>query len=84
LLLSCVFARKFWFKLLQRVGLQFLAPQIGEGFFDDWWALGKNRFEGWVSLQKGLNSFVILGMWTCGFIVTSVFGGVSPSLTACW
>jgi hypothetical protein len=64
LLLSCVFARKFWFKLLQRVGLQFLAPQIGEEFFDDWWALGKNQFEGWVSLQKGLSSLVILGMWT--------------------
>jgi hypothetical protein len=64
LLLSCVFARMFWSKLLQRVGLQFLATQIGEEFFDDWWALGKNQFEGWVSLQKGLNSLVTLGMWT--------------------
>ena len=37
LLLSCVFAREFWFKLLQRVGLQFLAPRIGEELFNDWW-----------------------------------------------
>jgi hypothetical protein len=30
-------ARDFWFSLLQRVGLQILAPEIGEEFFDDWW-----------------------------------------------
>jgi len=59
LLLSCVFAREFWFKLLQRVGLQFLSPQIGEELFDDWW----ERINVHVGhqLQKGLNSPVILG-----------------------
>lgn len=37
LLLSCVFAGDFWFRLFHRVGLQILAPRIGEELFDDWW-----------------------------------------------
>jgi hypothetical protein len=37
LLLSCVFAREFWFSLLQRVGLQHLCPQMEDVCFDDWW-----------------------------------------------
>ena len=59
LLLSCVFAGDFWFRLFHRVGLQILAPRIGEELFDDWWekiilAIGEQ-------LQKGLSSLVILG-----------------------
>jgi len=48
--------------LLQSVGLQILAPQIGEEFFDDWWE--KIILAAGGQLQKGLNSFVILGAWT--------------------
>ena len=62
LLLSCVFARNFLFSVFQRVGLQILAPQIGEEFFDDWWE--KIILAAGGQLQKGLNSFVILGAWT--------------------
>jgi hypothetical protein len=79
LLLSCVFAREFWFKLLQRVGLRFLAPLIDEEFFDDWWeriivSVGHQ-------IQKGLNSLVILGAWTLWILRNKcVFDGVSPVL----
>jgi hypothetical protein len=54
LLLSCVFARNFLFRVFQRVGLQILAPQIGEEFFDDWWE--KIILAAGGQLQKGLNS----------------------------
>ena len=57
-----------WFKLLQRVGLQFLALQIDEEFFDDWWE--RINLNAGYQLQKGLNPLVILGTWT--FIVISV------------
>jgi hypothetical protein len=35
LAISCIFAWDFWFRLFQRAGLQILAPQIGEEFFDN-------------------------------------------------
>jgi hypothetical protein len=35
LLTSCVFAREFWFKLLERVGLQEFAPQPEVLSFED-------------------------------------------------
>jgi len=76
--LSCVFAREFWFKLLQIVGLQFLAPQIDE-FFDDWW--DRINLNAGYQLQKCLNSLVILGAWTLWIHCNKcVFDGVSPSL----
>lgn len=36
LLVGCVFAREFWFLLLQRVRLQRLSPQPTIASFDDW------------------------------------------------
>ena len=48
--------------MLQSAGLQILAPQIGEEFFDDWWEKVILAVGG--QLQKGLNSLVILGVWT--------------------
>jgi hypothetical protein len=33
LLIGCVFAREFWFKLLSQVNIQNMAPQLGDGAF---------------------------------------------------
>lgn len=46
LLLSCVFSQQAWFIILQRLGQQALAPQIGELSFDDWWEQSSKRLEG--------------------------------------
>jgi len=70
LLLSCVFAREFWFKLLQRVGLQFLAPLIDEVFFDDWWK--RIIVNVGTSYRKASTPLSSLGLGPCGFIVISV------------
>jgi hypothetical protein len=57
LLVGCVFARQFWFFLLQRVGLASLAPQPFS--LDEWW---RHAFDSTNDpAQKGLNSLTILG-----------------------
>jgi hypothetical protein len=59
LLVSCVFSRRVWFNILQRVGLQGLSPQPKDIFLDDWCA-GTNRgIDG--QARKGLKSLIILG-----------------------
>ncbi|RCV11247.1 hypothetical protein SETIT_2G170900v2, partial [Setaria italica] len=79
LLLGCVFAREFWFKLLQTVGQQALAPQIGEVSFDDWWERAVSGAG--EQLHKGLNSLIILGAWILwNHRNRCVFDGVSPNL----
>ena len=78
LLVSCVFAREFWFVLLRRMGLQALSPQ-DEPSFDDWWAKAESRMDG--SHKKGLNSLIILGAWTIwNHRNRCVFDGTPPSL----
>jgi hypothetical protein len=62
MLIGCVFARGFWFKLLSQVNIQSLAPQIGEEAFMNWWKMICTHVHG--VAQEGLNSFVILGAWT--------------------
>jgi hypothetical protein len=37
LLTCCVFARDFWFQLLQQINLQQLEPQPHDGSFMNWW-----------------------------------------------
>jgi hypothetical protein len=39
LLISCTFARKFWFHLLHKVGPNNLSPQQDEISFDNWWLM---------------------------------------------
>jgi hypothetical protein len=80
LLLSCIFAREFWFRLLQKFGMQSLAPQLAETSFDDWWEkiLGETEEQ----TKQGLNSVVILGAWTLWKHRNNcVFDGVPPNLT---
>jgi hypothetical protein len=42
LLLSCVYAKEVWFKLLRRAGLQFLTP-VQHPLLADWWLFQRKR-----------------------------------------
>jgi hypothetical protein len=71
-----VFAREFWFQLLQFVGLAALTPQPSDSFAD-WW----EKVEGLVcdELRAGLNSLSHLGSWTIWKLRNDcVFNGASP------
>ncbi|CAO2038521.1 unnamed protein product [Urochloa humidicola] len=61
LLLSCVFARQVWYVVLQRFGLQALAPHLEDISFEDWWHKVSTRVNG--QTQRGLNSIIILVSW---------------------
>jgi hypothetical protein len=61
-LIGCVFAREFWFKLLLQVNLQFLAPQSEDSAFLEWWRTLCTKVS--AIARDGLNSLVILGVWT--------------------
>ena len=43
LLVSCVFARQMWFYILQRFGLQELAPNLEDENFDEWWVNARRQ-----------------------------------------
>jgi hypothetical protein len=62
LLGSCVFTRQVWFNKFSKIGLQALAPQVGNISFDDWWETINSRVEG--QIRKGLNSVIILCAWS--------------------
>jgi hypothetical protein len=62
LLVGCVFARQFWFILLQRVELAALAPLPAVASFDEWWRQASDSVSGIV--RKGLNPLIMLGAWT--------------------
>jgi hypothetical protein len=62
MLLPCVFARQFWFSFLQRVNLEELPPQLENISFMERWRRIDEESLG--SIQKGLNSLIILGAWT--------------------
>ena len=48
LLVSCVFDRQLWFSILQRFGLQVLAPNLEDEIFEEWWANASGRVSGQV------------------------------------
>ena len=83
LLVTCVFARHFWFCLLRRFGLQELSPSADEGCFADWWSKVNNLVDGQV--QKGLNYLIILGAWSLWkHRNRCVFDGMAPNLGVAW
>jgi hypothetical protein len=80
-MLSCVFAREFWYKVLQKVQLQDLAPQPGERSFMEWWQGQIRELQG--PSKKGLNSLIILGAWILWkHRNRCVFYGIAPNMVA--
>ena len=79
LLVSCVFARQFWYHFLRQVGLHSLSPQPSDTSFDSWWEQAIGATSG--LMQKGLNSLIVLGAWTLwNHRNRCVFYGIVPSL----
>jgi hypothetical protein len=79
LLVSYVFARQFWFFLLQHFGIHQFCPQLTDSSFDLWWENSSNTAAGLT--RKGFNSLVILGAWTLwNHRNRYVFDGATPSL----
>jgi hypothetical protein len=79
MLIGCVFAREFWFKLLLQVNLQLLAPQSEDSAFLEWWRTLCTKVSG--IARDGLNSLVILGVWTLWKQHNGcVFDNKSPSI----
>ena len=79
ILVSCVFARQFWYFLLRQVRLHVLAPQPSDSSFDGWWEKTSSAVNG--ETKKGLNSLIILGDWTLwNHRNRCVFDGVTCSV----
>jgi hypothetical protein len=79
ILLSCVFARDIWCKVLSTVGLQFLTPGICDSIQQEWLSAAVSQVP---KVQKGLNSFIILAVWWLWKHRTlCVFERASPSST---
>lgn len=83
LLLSCFFAREFWFLLFKSFGLQSLAPQQDDCSFMRWWEQISTRVE--VSMRKGVNSLVVWGLGAYGStaIVRCLMGLLPTCLLCC-
>ena len=58
---SCVFARQFWFAILQPLNLTRLTPTRSI-IFADWWKKAVRKLQ--KQHRKGFNSLCILGAWT--------------------
>jgi hypothetical protein len=79
LLVSCVFARSYWFRLLGQVNLQDFTPQVHEENTMLWWKRCGVQLHG--IAKKGLNSLISLGLWIrWNHRNACVFDGLSPCL----
>ncbi|KAF8666413.1 hypothetical protein HU200_053520 [Digitaria exilis] len=79
LLISCVFSRQVWFNILQRLGLQAVAPQPEDHSFESWWDQASRRVAD--QARKGLNSAIILVAWSLWIHRNRCdFDGLLPSL----
>jgi hypothetical protein len=82
LLISCVFAKHFWYLLLRRSGLPNLSSDNALCSLEDyWWSRAVDKVPR--DLQLGFNSLVILGAWSLWRHRNDcVFNGRSPSLAS--
>jgi len=78
ILTTCVFARQFWYAILQPLSLESLTPTRRVNFAD-WWRKAEKRIQ--KQHKKGFNSLCILGAWTLQKHRNAcVFDGSSPNL----
>ena len=61
LLTSCPFSREVWFKVLQKVGWEMVAPSMHTYSFASWWAAARKQLP--KTSRCGFDSFVILVCW---------------------
>jgi hypothetical protein len=79
ILVSCVFSREVWFRVLSLVGLQRCTPEPGEENFQEWWQAAELKVP--KQARSGFNSLVSLVVW-CFWKQRNacVFDGVSPEV----
>jgi len=79
LLTSCVFARQFWFSILQPLNLTALVPNRRCASLAEWWKKSWRKIP--KQHRKGFNSLVILGAWTLWKQRNAcVFDGATPNI----
>jgi hypothetical protein len=79
ILTTCVFAREFWFTILNTIGLAARTPDQLVNSFPDRWRKACKRLP--KTMKKGLNSLIILGSWLLWKLRNSiVFDGARPCL----
>jgi len=81
ILTSCVFARQFWFSILDPLNLSGLISTRHSNSFAEWWRKSWRKVR--KQDKKGFNSLVILGAWILWKHRNScVFDGSAPNLQA--
>jgi hypothetical protein len=79
ILVGCVFAREFWFKVLSPLGVTANVPSQNDQTLVEWWRKSCRRTP--KEKRKGFNSIVILGTWILWKHRNScVFQGAQPSM----
>lgn len=59
ILVGCVFAREFWYRILSCFGLNRLTPGINDSNFAQWWRRSSKQVA--KAIRKGFNTLIILG-----------------------
>ena len=79
ILTTCVFARQFWFAVLQPLNLVALVPSRRTVSLADWWLRAWRKVP--KQHKKGFNSLVMLGAWIIWKHRNAcVFDGLAPCL----
>jgi hypothetical protein len=61
LLISCIFSREVWFRILSMVNLQQFYPTNSDLVFQVWWANLEGKMP--AVQRKGINSLVLVAWW---------------------
>jgi hypothetical protein len=81
ILTNCVFAREFWFRILEPLGLATCTPREEDDAFAEWWRKARKKTA--KEKRKGLNTLIMLGAWILWKHRNAcVFEGVQPSIQA--